>query len=119
MAIRAYLGDRRTGPRFQVNGQLWGSVDMREDVVVRNIAVNGALIEASLGPGMRSIRAAHITLPEGGPQLMVLVRHISALTDSHADDRHLLGVEFIKPTSADHQAIEAFVQAWNQRARPS
>jgi hypothetical protein len=90
---------------------------MREQVVLRNIAANGALIEVSLGPGMRSIRAAHIKLPDGGPQLMVLVRHISALTESDADDRHLLGVEFIKTTSADQQAIEAFAQAWNRRAR--
>ena len=120
MAIRKYLGDRRASLRFQINGQLWASVDVREDVVLRNIAIGGALLEVSLGPGMRSIRAAHFSLPEQGPELMVLVRHITPLTDSPADDRHLLGVEFHKVTSADHEAIDAFVQAWKQRtARPS
>jgi PilZ domain len=118
MAIRTYLGDRRTGRRFRINGEFWASVDVRLDVRLHNITTSGALLEARLSEGARSIRTGSISLP-GGLALTVRVRHVTPVTDPLVDDLHLLGVEFVKMTSADRQAIAALVQACRPVSRSS
>ncbi len=115
MVLRTYLGDRRVGRRFQINGQLWGSVDVIQDVVFHDITSAGALLEMRLSRGMQSLRAAVIR-PEGGPEVLVHVRHLSPMTDSPEADRFLVGVEFVKPSGAARHALDALIRTWKQSA---
>jgi hypothetical protein len=115
VAVKTHLGDRRAGSRFQVNGELWASIEVSYDAVLRNMTTNGALLEATVSRDERPIRAASITLPDGGPELTVQVRHVTPVIDAPMADRYLLGVEFVQPSSADRQAIAAFMAAWKQR----
>ena len=116
MIVKNHLGDRRAGLRFQINGQLWASIDVRRDVVLRNISTSGALLEASLSAELRSARAARLTLP-GGTELTVQIRHMTPTAEASTDDLYLVGVEFIGLTSTDRQAVDACVRAALQDVR--
>jgi hypothetical protein len=97
--------------RYQVVGELWTAVDVRETVVIRNISPGGALLETRIGPTARAAGAAYLRLPERGPDLMVAVRHITALPLPPTDPRFLLGVEFVGMSTEAQTALEAFVRA--------
>jgi hypothetical protein len=105
------MGDRRGYLRYQVVGDLWASIEIHDDVVVRNVAKGGALLETTLSPTVPAIRAAYLTLPNDGPELMVAVRHVSPLNLPLGGQRWLLGVEFVRVTGWARDAIDAFVQA--------
>ena len=108
--LRSYLGDRRAGLRFQIAGQLWASVDLASDAILRDISHGGALIEAPVSPQLQSTRAACITLP-GGPTLTVQIRRLIPMTELPGEERCLVGVEFVSLTSEERRLIETFVQA--------
>jgi len=109
VAVKTYLGDRRTALRFQVNGELWASIDLRHRAVLHNITTSGALIEATLSRDQTPIRSASITLPGGGPELTVTVHHATRVDAAAAADRYLLGVEFVQLSSAGRKAITSFI----------
>jgi hypothetical protein len=104
------MGDRRGYLRYQVVGDLWASIEIHDDVVVRNVASGGALLETTLSPTVPAIRAAYLTLPDDGPELMVAVRHVTPLNLPLGGSRWLLGVEFIRVDSQAREAIDTFVQ---------
>lgn len=116
MAPRMRLGDRRECARFEVAGHLWVALGVDQRVVIRNIGSGGALLEARLPPGLRSIRSAQIALSESGPEVIVSVRHVSPMTTLPDDDRFLLGVEFISVSPEARVDIDRLVQA---RSAPS
>ena len=111
------MGDRREHLRFEVAGQLWASLDMSERVVLRNIGVGGALIEAKLSPGVRSIRAAQISLRDRGPELNVLVRHVTPVSNAPDEERFLVGLEFVNISPSDRADIDRFVKQWGDHAQ--
>jgi hypothetical protein len=110
------LGDRREHVRFDVTGQLWAALDLSAHVVVRNIGTGGALVEARLTPGLRSIRAAQISLREQGPPLSVVVRHVSPLPAASGEDCYLVGLEFLHLSPAGQAEVEQLVREWNGEA---
>jgi hypothetical protein len=118
VTVRASLGDRRAFLRYQVIGDLWASIEVHDEVVLRNIAAGGALLETTLSPTVASIRAAYLTLPDHGPELMVAVRHVSPLNAPLTRNRWLLGVEFIRVTSRARESIDAFVNASLRASSP-
>jgi hypothetical protein len=113
MTAKTRLGDRREHTRFDVTGQLWAALDLSAPVVVRNIGVGGALVEARLTPGLRSLRGAQISIHEQGPPLTVVVRHLSPLSDAAGEDCYLVGLEFMHLSAAAQSEVEAVVREWN------
>lgn len=113
MAAKNQLGDRRGHVRFDVKGQLWAALDLSARVVVRNIGVGGALVEAKLTPGLRTIRAAQMSIREQGPTLSVVVRRLSPLSSAADEDRYLVGLEFIHISEAAKAEVERLVHEWN------
>lgn len=116
MRPQVRLGDRREHLRFEVAGQLWASVDLGERVVLRNLATGGALIETSLTSALKPIRAAQIALDEHGPELNVIVRHVSPTAASPTGDgRYLVGLEFVNVSPTQRVGLERLVRAWAHR----
>jgi hypothetical protein len=111
MAPRNRLGDRREYVRFDVSGHLWAALGVGQRVIIRNIGVGGALIEARLPSGMRSIRSAQIALRESGPEVFVSVRHVSPMTTAPDEDRFLLGGEFVNVSPEARSDIDLLVQS--------
>ena len=106
MVGRSHFGDRREHTRFDVTGQLWAALDVDMRVVLRNIGVGGALVEARLSPGMRSVTVAHMSIRESGPPLNVVVRHITPVSHAPAEDRYLVGVEFVHLSAVAQSEVE-------------
>jgi hypothetical protein len=95
--------DRRGTPRFEIVGDLWGSIETRATLTVRNLGVGGALVESPvpLEPGSMCWLTAEV---DGQPELVqVRVRH-AARGDGASP--HLVGIEFVARTPA----VEAFLQ---------
>jgi len=116
MVAKRRSGDRREHLRFEVSGQLWGALERRERVVLHNIATEGALLEATLTTGLKSLRAVQVLLRESGPSLDAVIRHISPLAGSADDDRYLIGLEFVNVSSATQMELDRFVHEWSQHA---
>lgn len=117
MVKRLRLGDRREYLRFDVSGQLWGSLDRSERVLLLNISNAGALIEATLPSALKSIRAAQVSLRDNGLQLNAVVRHLSPLPDSSVPDRCLVGLEFVHVSSTARDELDRLVRDWQAGVR--
>jgi hypothetical protein len=109
MSPRVRLGDRREHTRFEVAGHLWAALSLGQRVVIRNIGTGGALLEAKLPPGLRTMRSGQIALRDGGADVIVSVRHVSPMTTVPGDDRVLLGVEFINVSPDARADIDRLV----------
>jgi hypothetical protein len=94
--------DRRGRPRFEIVGELWGSIETRAVLTVCNLGIGGALVESPvpLEAGSMHWLTAEV---DGEPQLVqVRVRHVmrGAGTSPHA-----AGLEFVARTPA----LDAFL----------
>lgn len=108
------LGDRREHLRFDVSGRLWASLDVSQPVVLHNIGVGGALIEAKVVGELSALRSGQLTLRDRGPDVDVLIRHTAPL-EPH-EGRFLIGLEFINVSPATRACIDAYVQDWTDQA---
>jgi hypothetical protein len=94
--------DRRGRPRFEIVGELWGTIETRATLTVCNLGPGGALVESpvALEPGSMHWLTAEV---DGEPQLVqVRVRHVAR---GEGMAPHMAGVEFVARTPA----LEAFL----------
>ena len=63
-------------------------------------------------PGLRSIRVAQMSIREQGPQLNVVVRHMTPLSDNSGEDRYLVGLEFIHLSETAQSEVEQLVREY-------
>lgn len=97
-------GDRRNRVRFEVFGAFWGTFDAGDAVRVHNLTQQGALIEAHQPLAVESIQSVCLIL-DGQPALAdARVRHVR--TAHEANDRYLVGVEFLAASSAFTDAVD-------------
>jgi hypothetical protein len=109
------LADRRLETRFEIVGELWGSVQAIESLQVCNLAREGALVE-SVGPlpvgstlTIRLVRGANTT------DLRAIVRHLSPVPLPGGGRRYLVGLEFM---NLDVQTAALIEQVLGERAAP-
>jgi hypothetical protein len=107
--MRRKNGDRRGKPRFEIVGDLWGSVDTTTPMVVQNLGRGGALVESPLPLATDS--AHWVTMTAGGqPHLVqIRVRHSTPATTSAGEPRFLIGVEFMKLPAGIEDLVLRFV----------
>jgi hypothetical protein len=103
------LGDRREQVRYDVSGQLWAELTFGDHVLLKNIGRGGALIEAKMTPGLRSLRAARIVLRDRGPEIDVVVRHIEPASSSPGEDRVQVGLEFVRVSTTARAELDQFI----------
>jgi len=115
MARRIPAGDRREHLRFEAAGPVWASLDLDQRVTLRNIAPGGALIEARLTGGWRSVRAGQISFRDRGPALTVIVRHVTPL-DGTDNDTCLVGLEFVNLSVAGRADVDRLIVDWQSRS---
>jgi hypothetical protein len=112
MITKNRLGDRREHLRFDISGQLWASLDFGERVIVRNLTTSGMLIETSLTPALRPIRAAQVAFEQRNPHITVVVRHVSPASPALQADRYLVGLEFVNLSASQQADLERLVNDW-------
>src|SRR4029453_2850157 len=76
MTLRRKLGDRRGRPRYDIVGDLWGTLETVLSMPLRNVGPGGALIESHVALPAESIH--RLTFSYGGQDAstQVRVRHV-------------------------------------------
>jgi hypothetical protein len=104
------LGDRRGRPRFEIVGDLWGTLDTALSMPLLNVGRGGALVRSTVPLPPQSVH--HVTVASDGVQTptSVQVRHVRPMVGSDGRDYYLLGLEFLTlPT-----ALRAQIDAWTE-----
>ncbi len=110
MPFKERLGDRRGDLRFEIIGQLWGSVETVADLPLRNLTRGGALVESRLPLNAEAVRAVRLVQGDEASDVQVKVRHVTA--QRGADGEHyFIGLEFIEPSAAALEQIDRIVSA--------
>jgi len=78
------LGDRRAAVRFEIVGELWGTLQVAQTVKVLNLSAGGMLIESpvTLAPG--SLYDAHVTIDDRHMVIPVRATRVTPLMPGSA-----------------------------------
>jgi hypothetical protein len=97
--MKRRIGDRRVTPRFEIVGDLWGSVDVSASLTVVNLGRGGALLESPVPFAPESVHSVVAVTHEESHEVTLRVRHSTAgQTLGHR--RYLVGVEFVDVSPA-------------------
>lgn len=103
--MKRRIGDRRGKPRFEIVGDLWGTLDTSASMVVQNLGRGGALLESPLPLAAESIHWV-TALAEGEPHLVqIRVKHTSPAPAQEGATKFLIGVQFLKLSPGLEEAI--------------
>ena len=102
------IGDRRVKPRFELVGELWGTLETVLRLPLRNVGVGGALFESHVPLAIESIHRLSWKCQDRDTAVQVRVRHVRPLESADGERSYLIGIEFmsLNPT------IVAQVQEW-------
>lgn len=91
--------DRRSSPRFDVVGRLWGSAISAQQATVRNIGAGGVLVESSWPLPIDARVALRLPSSLTGAHVATRIRHVQL----QEGPIHLVGLEF---SSADAALLD-------------
>lgn len=109
MTTRRRLGDRRNRVRYEIVGQLWGSLETLEPMEVHNISQGGALVESRVPLNADSVQRFRLTAQEQALDLQGRVTHVSQRQDVTAPENYLVGVQFVALPQPALDYIEGYV----------
>ena len=114
--MKRRLGDRRGRPRFEIVGDLWGTLDSVIGMPLLNVGRGGALIQSAVPLTSNSVH--HITVRCEGQQTPanVQVRHVRPVMGSDGRDYFLIGLEFLTMPATLMAQIEAWMNGDAQLA---
>jgi PilZ domain len=95
MMQKERLGDRRSDLRFEIIGQLWGSLETVEPLPLRNVSRGGALVESRLPLLADSVQGVRLVFQGRASDLQARVRHVTPIVDPEGGERFLIGFEFV------------------------
>jgi hypothetical protein len=106
--MKRRLGDRRGRPRFEIVGELWGTLETVIAMPLRNIGRGGALVQSAVALAPQSVH--HVAVSCGGTQTpaSVRVQHVRTMVGSDGRDYYLIGLEFLS-TPAE---LLAQIESW-------
>ena len=104
-----HLGDRREHPRFEIFGACWGAFGVNEAVRVVNITPDGALLDTRRALPVESVQSVHLTVDGLGATVEGRVRHLTPVLANGGQERYLIGLEFVSPSTPFVEAVEHLV----------
>ena len=108
-SMRRGMGDRRLRPRFDVVGQLAGTLDAALSMGIRDVGRGGAQVESAVQLVAGSVHRATFSCDGIEAAVQVCVRHVKPIFSSTGEQRFLIGVEFISPSPAVVEMIERWM----------
>jgi c-di-GMP-binding flagellar brake protein YcgR len=108
MTTNRRLGDRRSRPRFEIVGQLWGALETVEPLELRDISRGGALLESRLALSPDSVHRLRVAFNDLIADIQARVRHVRSVTQP-TGDRYLIGLEFLHVQQAALERIDELV----------
>ena len=107
--MRRGMGDRRLRPRFDVVGQLAGTLDAAISMGLRDVGRGGAQVESAVQLAAGSVHRATFSCDGIEAAVQVCVRHVKPIFSSTGEQRFLIGIEFISPSPAVVEMIERWM----------
>jgi PilZ domain-containing protein len=107
-SVRRKIGDRRIRPRFDIVGDLWGSLETVLRLPLRNVSRGGALILSHVPLPSQSIH--RIAFNSDGQDVSVPIRvsHVDTQVSADGERTYLIGVEFL----SQQPALLAMIDRW-------
>ena len=95
--MKRRLGDRRLKPRFELVGELWGTLETVLRLPLRNVGIGGALFESHVPLPVESIHRLSWRYEDRETAVQVRVRHVRPVESADADGErtYLIGIEFL------------------------
>ena len=90
------LADRRLATRFEVVGELWGSVQSLEPLQICNLAPEGALVESTTPLPVGSVQPLRLVRGTRATEIRAAVRHLSPVYLQGGGRRYRVGLEFLQ-----------------------
>jgi hypothetical protein len=106
--VRRKLGDRRIRPRYDIVGDLWGTLETVLRLPLRNVSPGGALIESHVALPAESVHRLTFRCDGQDAAAQVRVRHVKPMVSSDGERVYLIGVEFLSL----HPALVGQVERW-------
>jgi len=107
-AMRRRLADRRDRPRFEIVGQLWGSLEMVVGLRLANVSQSGALVRSAVSLPTGSEHHVTISCQGVHAPTKVRVRHVRPAVAADGRPEYMIGLEFVTVGSV----LEAQIQQW-------
>ena len=89
------LADRRMAVRFEIVGELWGSVQALEPLHVCNLAPEGALVESSAPLPVGSVHPLRLVQGAQTTEVRAAVRHLAPVYLQGGAKQYRVGLEFL------------------------
>jgi hypothetical protein len=102
--------DRRVRPRFEIVGQLWGTVETNVTLPLLNVSRGGALLESDLPLASDSEHDVAVTCDGLEAPVRIRVCHTRANTTIGATSRYLIGIEFVSIDAAFAAQVDRWLE---------
>jgi hypothetical protein len=114
--MKRRLGDRRVRPRFEIVGDLWGTIDTVVGMPLVNVGAGGALVRSSVPLTPQSVH--HVAVSCDGLQTptSVQVRHMRPVPGENGQHVYLIGLEFLTMPAALVTQIQSWMNGGNHVA---
>jgi hypothetical protein len=89
------LGDRRLRPRFEIVGDLWGTLETVLQLTLKNAGIGGALFQSDVPLAAGSIHRFSWPCDEHETAVQVRVRHVRPIESENGERSYLIGIEFV------------------------
>jgi hypothetical protein len=105
------MGNRRGRPRFDIVGDLWGSLETVLSLPLKNVSRVGALIHSHVPLPPQSVH--RIAFHADGQELLVPVRvsRVDPQVSADGERTYLIGVEFISAQPALLRLVDRWMAA--------
>ena len=107
--MKRRLGDRRGRPRFEIVGELWGTLDTVVGLPLVNVGKGGALVQSSIPLAPESVHHVSIDCDGQPTHTSVQVRHVRPVVGSDGREQFLVGLSFLSMPAALVAQIDAWI----------
>jgi hypothetical protein len=112
--VRRKIGDRRIRPRFDIVGDLWGSLETVLQLPLRNVSRGGALIHSHVPLPSQSVHRLAFNSDGRDVSVPVRVSHVDTQLSADGERTYLIGVEFLSPQPALLEMIDRLAIAGSE-----
>jgi hypothetical protein len=103
------MADRRARPRFEIVGNLWGTVATLVALPLRNVSYGGALVDSDVPLTPNSEHHVTVSCEGAHTPTKVRVRHVARAAGGPAT--YVIGLEFVSVSPALMTHIEGWMSA--------
>lgn len=106
--MRRKLGDRRIRPRYDIVGDMWGTLETVLRLPLKNVSPGGALIESHMPLPAESVHRLVFVCDGQETAAQVRVLHVKPTLSLDGERTYLIGVEFLSL----HPALVGQIDRW-------